>query len=256
MKLQIDTERGELVQTDGGATQTFPLHSPEAFRALSTCWLEVGWALKYSYSFTWFGRPIVQLPEDVMRIQEVIYRIQPDVILETGVAHGGSLIFYASLCKAMERGRVVGIDIEIRPHNRKAIESHPLAKYITLIEGSSVAPEVVSQAEGNIKPGEKTLILLDSNHSKGHVLAELHAYARLVTPGSYIVATDGIMQDLSHVAGGEADWTWNNPVEAVKEFLKTRTDFVLEEPPFPFNEGKVRERITYWPSSFIKRVRS
>ena len=105
--------------------------------------MRVGWNQKYQYTFSWMGRPVIQLPEDMMRMQEVIYRLQPDLIVETGVAHGGSLIFYASLCKAIGKGRVVGIDIEIRPHNRMAIESHPLAGLITLIEGSSIAPEVV-----------------------------------------------------------------------------------------------------------------
>src|SRR5262249_34591470 len=138
-------------------------------------WLAVGWTQRYSYSFTWLGRPLIQLPEDVIRIQEVIHRVKPDVIVETGVAHGGSLIFYASLCKATERGRIVGVDIEIRPHNRAAIEAHPLAKYITLIEGSSTDPGIVERVKSHIKPGETVLVILDSNHSRKHVLDELEA---------------------------------------------------------------------------------
>src|SRR5262249_2601890 len=159
-------------------------------------WLNVGWTQRYSYSFTWLGRPLIQLPEDVLRIQEVIHRVKPDVIVETGVAHGGSLILYASLCKAMDRGRVIGIDIEIRPHNRSAIEAHPLAHYITLIEGSSTDASVVGRVKSLIKPSETVLVILDSNHTRGHVLAELEAYAPIVTPNSYIVATDGIMADV------------------------------------------------------------
>src|SRR5690606_19131155 len=145
---------------------------------------------KYVYGFSWMGRPIIQLPEDMIRIQEVVYRLKPDVIVETGVAHGGSLIFYASLCKAMERGRVIGIDIEIRPHNRKAIEAHELAGFITLVEGSSTDPAIVQEVKSLVAPGETAIVILDSNHSKQHVLDELEAYADLVSVGSYIVACD------------------------------------------------------------------
>src|SRR5262249_51204926 len=152
----------QLIQDDGDGRRVLPLHSPEAFAVLSRWWLEVGWTQKYSYGFTWMGRPLVQLPEDVLRIQEVIWRVQPDVIVETGVAHGGSLVFYASLCKAMGHGRVVGVDIEIRPPNRAAIESHALAGYITLVEGSSTDEDVLRRVRELVRPGETVLVLLDS----------------------------------------------------------------------------------------------
>jgi cephalosporin hydroxylase len=254
MKLTIDTVRQQIVQETGSGAQTVPLHSPEAFHLLSRCWLDVGWTQKYSYSFTWLGRPIVQLPEDILRIQEVIYQVKPDVIVETGVAHGGSLIFYASLCKAMGKGRVIGIDIDIRPHNRTAIEGHPLGSFITLVEGSSTAPHVVSQVKTSIQPNESVLVLLDSCHSKDHVLEELLAYSPLVSKGSYIVATDGIMGVLAGAPRSDADWSWNNPTQAVAEFLPKTSDFVLEEPPLLFNESGISERITYWPSAYVKRV--
>jgi cephalosporin hydroxylase len=186
--------------------------------------------------------------------QEAIYRVKPDVIVETGVAHGGSLIFYAGLCKAMERGRVIGIDIEIRPHNRAAIEAHELFPYITLIEGSSIAPEVVSRVRALVRPGEKVLVMLDSNHTRDHVLAELEAYADLVSPGSYIVAADGIMQDLVGAPRSQPDWGSNNPQQAVRDFLARRTDFVLEVPPKAFNEGVVESPVTYWPAAWLRRV--
>src|SRR5437867_3632832 len=145
MKITIDTELKRLVQETAEGRQEHDLYSKQAFEILSQQWLKVGWNEKYPYTFTWMGRPIIQLPEDMIRVQEVIYRVRPDVIIETGVAHGGSLIYYASLCKAMEKGRVIGIDIEIRPHNRAAIERHELFPLITLIEGSSVAPDIVQQ---------------------------------------------------------------------------------------------------------------
>jgi cephalosporin hydroxylase len=217
-------------------------------------WLAVGWTQRYSYGFTWLGRPIVQLPEDMVRIQEVIFAVKPDVIVETGVAHGGSLIFYASLCKATDRGRVIGVDVEIRPHNRMAIEAHSLAGFITLVEGSSTDPAVVRNVRSAVRPGERVLVLLDSNHSKAHVLAELEAYAPLVGLGSYIVATDGIMAGVAGRPGARPEWAWDNPQEAAREFASRDKRFRLEEPAFPFNEGKVAERVTYWPSAFLRRV--
>ena len=153
----------------------------EAFSVISKAWLRSGWDNKYVYSFAWMGRPVIQLPEDMLRIQEVIYQVKPDVLIETGIAHGGSLIFYASLFKAMGKGRVVGVDIEIRPHNRAAIEAHELSSYLTLIEGSSTAPDIVEQVKAQIKPGDTVMVVLDSCHSKEHVLGELEAYAPLVT---------------------------------------------------------------------------
>jgi cephalosporin hydroxylase len=174
--------------------------------------------------------------------------------LETGVAHGGSLIYYASLCKATDRGRVVGIDIEIRPHNRAAIEAHPLSSYITLIEGSSTAPATVEKVKGLIKPGERVLVLLDSNHTKAHVRAELDVYADLVSDGSYIVATDGIMGALAGRPGSQPGWEWDNPSEAAREFAAANPRFALEEPGFLFNEGKIRQHVTYWPSAYLRRV--
>jgi cephalosporin hydroxylase len=254
MRLIVDDEEKQLIQETGKVRRVFPLYSPEAFQILSRYWLEVGWVQKYSYGFTWLGRPIVQLPEDILRIQEIIYRIRPDVIIETGVAHGGSLILYATLCKALDRGRVVGIDIEIRPHNRAAIEAHPLAGFITLVEGSSIDEGVVNQVRAQVRPGETVLVLLDSCHTRTHVLAELEAYGPLVTPDSYLVATDGIMADLAGAPGSRADWSWDNPKQAALQFARERDDFVLEEPPFPFNESALSQRVTYWPSAFLKRV--
>ncbi len=133
MRITIDTDTRQLTTVDDGVESQCPLYSPEAFRTLSRQWIKVGWELKYTYGFSWMGRPIIQLPEDLVRIQEVIFDVSPDVIIETGVAHGGSLIFYASLFRAIGKGRVIGVDIEIRPHNRRAIEAHPLAELITLV---------------------------------------------------------------------------------------------------------------------------
>jgi cephalosporin hydroxylase len=252
--IKVDLEQGTVSVEEGGRTSLHNLDTPEAFDIISRVWLRAGWDNKYVYSFTWLGRPVIQLPEDMVRLQEVIYTVRPDVIVETGVAHGGSLIFYASLCKVMEKGRVIGVDIEIRPHNRAAIESHPLAPFITLIEGSSVEPSVVDQVRAQVRRGERALVLLDSCHTKEHVLAELRAYAPLVSPGSYIVAMDGIMEQIVGAPRTQADWAWNNPCRAALEFVEANPDFAIEEPPFLFNEGNVTGRVTYWPSAFIKRL--
>lgn len=253
--ISINIEQGTISVDENGATREYKLDTPEAFRIISDVWLRAGWDTKYVYSFTWLGRPMIQLPEDMIRIQEVIHTVQPDVIVETGVAHGGSLVFYASLCKAMDRGRVIGVDVEIRPHNRAAIEAHALFPLITLIEGSSIEPQIVEQVKSLIKPGEKTMVVLDSNHEKQHVLAELRAYSPLVSVGSYIVAMDGIMERLAGAPRSAPDWSWNNPRQAALEFVAENADFVIEEPQFAFNEGKIKERVTYWPSAFIKRVK-
>jgi cephalosporin hydroxylase len=251
--IHIDLESGR-VRTDGAdGDAEWPLASAEGFAIVSRAWLRAGWDAKYVYSFTWMGRPVIQLPEDMIRIQEIVYTVQPDVIIETGVAHGGSLVFYATLCKAMDKGRVIGVDIEIRPHNRVAIEAHPLFSYITLFEGSSVDAGVVSRVAAEVKEGDTVLVLLDSNHTKAHVLAELEAYAPLVTSGSYVVVADGVMGWLGGAPRTQPDWHWNNPLEAAREFIAVHPEFAMEEPPFPFNEGLVRDRVTYWPGAFLRR---
>lgn len=255
MIISIDTEAGEVIVRDSAAERRHAMGSADGFAAISHAWLLASWDAKYVYSFMWFGRPIIQLPEDLIRIQEVIYRIKPDVIVETGVAHGGSLMFYATLLKAIGTGRVIGIDVEIRPANRLAIEAHELKPLITLVEGSSVEPDTVARVKSLIGPREKVLVLLDSNHTKDHVLLELHNYAPLVSVGSYIVATDGFMEQVVGRPRSQPDWSWNNPHQAALAFVKENPSFQLEELEFEFNESMVRERITYWPSSFLRRAR-
>lgn len=254
MKLTIDTEAKTLLVNENGQERSLKLYSDESFELISDQWLKVGWNQRYPYTFTWLGRPIIQIPEDMLRIQEVVYRVKPDVIIETGVAHGGSLILYASLFKAMGNGgKVIGIDIEIRPHNRKAIEAHEMAPLITLIEGSSIAPETVAWAKAMIKPRQKVMVILDSNHSKGHVAQELAAYHDLVTPGSYIVATDGSMRVLYDVPLGKPAWRDDNPSAAAEEFASKHPEFILEQPAWGFNESGLSKNITHWPSAYLRR---
>jgi len=253
--ISINLQEGT-VQTSGAEGEaTLAIGSPEAFRLISKAWLRSGWDSKYVYGFSWMGRPIIQLPEDMFRIQELIYRVAPDVLIETGIAHGGSLIFYASIFKAMNKGRVIGVDIEIRPHNRLAVEAHKMADRISMIEGSSVDENVLAQVRRHIGLGERALVVLDSNHTRDHVLQELRAYSKFVAVDSYILACDGIMQDLVGAPRSSPTWATDNPQFAVQDFLAECDDFVLEEPEFPFNEGQIRERVTYWPNAILRRVR-
>ena len=252
MKLEIDTDRGEIV-VDG----SFPvdLWSDQGFKLLSDLWVKAGWNQKHVYTFTWFGIPIIQLPEDMVRYQEVVCALQPDVIIETGIAHGGSLVFSASLCKMLGKGRVIGIDVDIRAHNRARLEKHPLIDLITMFEGSSTDPAIVDKVRGEIRPGETVMVVLDSDHSYAHVTAELEAYAPLVTPGSYIVSTDGIMRNLTDVPRGEPHWGDENPAQAAIDFVSGNPTYVIEQPAWAFNESTLLDPVTHWPDAWIKRVR-
>ena len=240
--MKIDTQN----MTLDGKT----LYSKESFEQLSALWLKVGWELKVPYTYSWLGFPILQIPDDMIRMQEVIFRLKPDVIVETGVAHGGSLIYYASLCKIIGKGRVIGIEKGLRC--REQIEAHELAPLIRLVEGDSTAPEIVAFVHA-LCAGMKTLVILDSDHSKLHVAKELEAYHDLIQSGFYIVATDGNMADLADVPRGSPEWKWNNPQEAAKEFAVKHPEFSVETPAWPFNESKLDKPITYWPSAWLRR---
>lgn len=223
--------------------------SDEEFRALSNAWRVMALQRKYMNNFSWLGRPLIQLPTDAMAMQEIIWAVKPDLIIETGVAHGGSLMLSASMLELLGRGEVVGVDIEIRPHNRQAIESHPLARRISLIEGSSVDPNVVAQVRSVAAGKEKVLVCLDSNHTHAHVLAELQAYAGLVSVGSYCVVFDTFVEDMPQ------DYVWeerpwgkgNSPKTAVWEWLKSHPEFEIDR--------SVEDRllITSAPDGFLRR---
>jgi len=252
MRWTVDSDAGTLVTDDG---RTLDLYGRDAFELISECWLKTSWNQKYSYTFTWMGRPVIQHPEDMLRLQEIIYFLKPDVIVETGIAHGGSLIFYASLFRAMgNNGRVIGVDIEIRPHNRRALEAHELIGTVTLIEADSTAPETVARVAKLISPDDVVLVLLDSNHSYAHVSRELEVYSGFVPPGSYIVATDGIMRLVADTPRAEPLWATDNPAAAARDFVKRHPEFVIEEPAWRFNESELRRSITAWPDAWLKRI--
>ncbi len=220
------------------------------FRALSERWRAMALERKYMNNFSWLGRPMIQLPMDAMAMQEIIWAVKPDLIVETGVAHGGSVVLSASMLQLLGHGEVLGVDIEIRAHNRQAIESHPMAHRIRLIEGSSTAPEVVAQVRAAAAGKQRVLVFLDSNHTHDHVLAELNAYADLVSVGSYCVVFDTFVEDMPD------DYVWterpwgkgNNPKTAVWEYLRSHPEFQIDKSV----EDKLL--VTSAPDGFLRRV--
>ena len=204
------------------------------------------------------GRPIIQSPEDMIRIQELIYKIKPDYIIETGIAHGGSLIYYASLLKAMGHGKVIGIDIDIREANRKAMEEHELIDLITMYEGDSTNEKILAEIKETIGDDSKVLVLLDACHTKDHSLKELELYSKFVSVGSYIISCDGGVMErvatLPNAINAEPDWATNNPKAAAEEFVRDNEGFVLEDVEFEFNEGNVKTWSSYWQGGIIKRI--
>lgn len=192
-------------------------------------WMKIAAPNRLPYEIDWLGIPIIQIPEDLILMQELIFKIQPDVIVETGIAHGGCLIFYASLLELLGKGKVVGIDIEIRTHNRKVLEKHPLFKRIEMIEGSSISDDVVQGIRKRIPKNAQVLVCLDSDHTKGHILKELELYSQFVKPGAYIVVFDTISSVLAKLGAADKKYINNGPKEAVRDFLKKHKDFVIDK---------------------------
>lgn len=222
---------------------------------LTRSWMDMANSGKYSYHFEWLGRPVIQYPQDILAMQQIIWEVKPDLIIETGIAHGGSLIFSASMLELIatctgSEGEVLGIDIDIRPHNRKAIEEHPMYKRISMIQGSSIASEIVAQVVEKAKGKKRILVCLDSNHTHEHVLAELKAYAPLTTVGSYCVVMDTVIEDMPKEMFPDRPWgPGNNPKTAVWEFLKTHPEFEIDK------SIQHKLLITVAPDGYLKRIR-
>ncbi|EUB85800.1 cephalosporin hydroxylase family protein [Pseudomonas sp. GM30] len=204
---------------------------------------------KYTYHFSWMGRPIIQLPQDMMAMQELIWRVKPDLVIECGIAHGGSIIYYASLLELQGHGEVLGIDRDIRAHNREAIESHPMIKRISMIEGSSLDPAVVEQVR-QAAAGKKVIVVLDSNHTHEHVLEELRLYAPLVSLDSYCVVMDTVVEDMPADAFPDRPWgPGDNPKTAVWAYLKENADFEIDQ------HMQDKLLITVAADGYLRRVR-
>jgi cephalosporin hydroxylase len=222
-----------------------------SFRRLSRDWFDASCRHRYSYHFTWLGLPVIQYPQDLIAMQEIIWRTRPDVIVETGIARGGSLVFFASMLELIGApGMVVGVDIDIRAHNRAAIESHPLAKRIALIEGSSVDPAVAQEVRALVRGRRSVLVVLDSNHTHEHVMQELRLYSPLVHRGGYLLVLDTVVEDLpADLSAGRPWGPGNNPRTAVKAFLKENERFEIDSEI----EGKLL--LTVAPEGYLKCVK-
>lgn len=224
-------------------------------RADATAFMKSSLGPQYSYNFSWLGRPIIQYPQDLVAMQEIIWSVQPDLIIETGIAHGGSLIFSASMlelnaaCGGPQSAEVLGIDIDIRAHNREAIEAHPMFKRISMIQGSSIAPEIIEQVKAKAVGKQSILVCLDSNHTHDHVLAELEAYAQLTSIGSYCVVFDTVVEDTADCCPSDRPWgKGNNPKTAVWEYLKTHPEFEIDK------NIDYKLLISVAPDGYLKRV--
>ena len=227
--------------------QELDIYTEEGYRALAELFTRAGWQNRAPYEVTWLGVPVIQLPEDVVAMQELLWRVRPDVVVECGVAHGGALMLYASILELLGRGRVIGVDVEIRKYNRLAIQAHPLSRRITLIEGSSVDDATTEQVHASIRGGETVMVGLDSNHTRDHVSEELERYAPLVTPGSYVVVFDTVMPLVADSPRAGAGWADDNPLEAVREFLRSHPEFEVDETPH-------RLGVTHCHSGFLRRI--
>ena len=223
----------------------------EGLKAAAKAFNDASNSNQYSYNFYWMGRPIIQYPQDMIAMQEIIWEIKPDLIIETGIAHGGSLIYYASLLELIGNGEVLGIDIDIRAHNKAEIEKHPMYKRIKMIEGSAISEETLSQVKLAAEGKQKILVCLDSNHTHEHVLRELEMYAPFVSVGSYIVVFDTIVEDLpENYFNQKRPWgIGNNPKTAVYDFLKTNSDFIIDESI----DNKLL--ISVAPEGYLKRIK-
>ncbi len=237
-KIEVTTPKGK---------REVDIYTPEGFKVVSNLFTRSGWQQKISYEPTWLGIPIIQTPEDIVMMQELIWKVRPDVIIECGVAHGGAVVLYASILELLGKGHVIGVDVEIRKYNRLAMQSHPLSRRFTLIEGSSVEKATVDEVRRLIRPDDTVLVTLDSNHTAAHVAKELQLYAPLVTPDSYLVVFDGVMEVLTDAPGGSPAWGTDNPWHAVRDFLGENDQFEID----PYYN---RLKVTHCPGGFLKRV--
>ena len=211
-------------------------------------WIKVSVENRLYHEIDWLGVPVIQTPEDLVLMQELIFKVQPDFVIETGIAHGGGLIFYASVMELLGKGRVIGVDIEIREHNRKAIEAHTLFKRIEIIEGDSTAEAIIQEIRRRIPNNSQVIVCLDSDHTRPHVLKELELYKSFIIPGGYIVVFDTIIAKLTEQVTGVEQYIGNSPKEAIDEFLQKNNNFEIDK---DFNKLFV----SWSPNGYLKRIR-
>jgi len=219
-------------------------------KKLSRSWFDNAFKFEYSFHFTWLGRPIIQFPQDIIATQELIWKVKPDLIVESGIAHGGSIIFSASMLELIGKGKVLGIDIDIRKHNREEIEKHPLFKRIIMIQGSSIDDQIAKKVYQYAKGKKSILVFLDSYHTKEHVLKELQLYSKLVRKGSYIIVFDTVVADMAKDTFTNRPWNKkNNPKTAVMEFLKINKRFEIDK------QIEKKLLITSCPDGFLRCIK-
>jgi cephalosporin hydroxylase len=245
----FETEKkSQLILRNGSKEVVVDLYSKEGGELINSLYLKLATEFQWMYLPKWLGRPIIQVPHDIVIMQELLWNIQPDVIVECGVAHGGSLILSASICQLIGKGKVIGVDVEIRPHNREAIEKHFLSPRIELIEGSSVLPETVAKVKDKLGDAKVVLVILDSNHTREHVLKELEMYHSMVSVGSYIVAMDGAQAYVGDIPRAKDHWKNDHPIQAIHEFLKTHSEFEIDR-------EYEKLGVTCSPDGFLKRLK-
>lgn len=241
--------KGSKISINNGESEySFDLYSDSGFELLSNLMLKVGAEKKLMYQASWLGRPIIQFPNDILVLQELIWSIKPDLIIETGVAHGGSLVLSASILELIGKGKVLGIDIDIRAHNRTAIESHPLTHRINLIEGSSIDNLTIEKIKPYLKESNVVMVMLDSNHSEEHVTEEINIYSNFVTAGSYLIVHDGAQAFVSDIPRGKLDWSHDHPLKSIHKFMKNNNNFKIDENMTRFGQ-------TSSPDGWLKKLK-
>ncbi len=233
--------------TRGGTSRTVDMYSREGHELLASLWLKSAVHNRLNYEPSWLGIPIIQFAGDIVMMQEVLWKVRPDVIVECGVAHGGAAVLYASICELLGKGRVIGVDVEVRKYNRVAIESHPMSKRIEIIEGSSIDPSTADEVKRRTDGASTVMVVLDSNHSRDHVLQELELYHDIVTPGSYLVAMDGARGHVWDLPGGNEEWKDDGPLQAIRRFVDDHADFVID-PHY------TRLQVTSSPEGFLRKL--
>lgn len=233
---------------ENGQSREVDIYSDEGFTLMAELWTKTSVQHRIMYEPTWLGIPIIQYPGDIVMMQELLWKVRPDVVIETGVAHGGTAVMYASILELLGKGRVIGIDVEIRQYNKVAIESHPMSKRISLIEGSSIDESVVGQVKDMIKDSRKVLVTLDSNHSYEHVIREMELYSPMVSADSYLVVMDGAQALVWDIPDGKTEWKQDNPLRAIEEFVQSHSEFEIDP---RYN----RLQITSNPQAFLHKLR-
>lgn len=232
-----------------GQTKTVDVFSQDGLEMVSSLWVKLYAQYKLTHNCTWMGVPIIQFPEDIMMMEELIWKVRPDVIVECGFAHGGSALFYASLMELMGKGIVVGVDVEIRPYNRIAVQNHPMSHRVRMVDGSSIEAGTIAKIKAFVRPGDKVMVLLDSNHSADHVAREIELYKDMVSPGSYLVVMDGAQAYVWDTPGGKPEWVTDNPLTAIEAFMATPE----AQAEFEIDEHFTRLFVTSNPKAYLRR---